>query len=149
MTAGLVGGLSNIGVKAPDLEAEIAFLRAFGGGGFDRGPRSPVLEGLQLDGEGAERVRVQLGGVRLVLFRRAPYETELEALGLGAAGGLGHVAFDAADTGAVLAAAARAGIRPLLGPFTVDTARGRLVVTFFRSPNGTVVELQQTVAPPR
>jgi catechol 2,3-dioxygenase-like lactoylglutathione lyase family enzyme len=149
MTPGLVGGLSNLGVKAPDLDAEIAFLRAFGGSGFERMPRSAVLEGLPLDGEGAERVRVLLGGVRLAMYCRAPYDAELEALGAGTRGGLGHVAFDVSDTDAVLAAVARAGIPPLLGPFTVDTARGRLIVTFFRSPNGTVLETQQTVAPPR
>lgn len=146
MTVGITAP-ANLGLKAPDLEAELDFFDVLGATGRTITASSPVREGLALDGSGAQRGRTRLGSLLLVMFRRAPYDAELEALTGPLGGGIGHVAFDVPSTAAVLRAAAAHGVLPLLGPFTVEASANGPArrVTFFRSPNGTILETQEKV----
>jgi hypothetical protein len=138
---------ASLGLKVPNVREELVFLDAFGIGGAIRTVRSPVLEGLPLDGHGAARWRVRFADTQAVLVERAPYDTELEALGAPLAPGSGHLAFHVDSTADVVRRLERTGAAPLLGPFTIaPTEFGpKRIVTFYRSPNGTMLETQEVV----
>lgn len=135
----LFEAMFNVGVKAPDLDAEVAFMRAFAPESVERVQRNA-------DFGPKEIVSVMLGGSRFFLFPQTVYDDQLAARNASFPGGIGHVSFMTADLDAVLGAAAAAGIEPLLGPYEVlPQGHGRRRVAFFRSPNGTILEAQQMV----
>ena len=135
-TRALLGELANLGVRAPDMEAEVAFLEMFGATNVHRtqGARGP-------------RTHLELGTTRMTLFPRATYDDRLDELGEPRGGGLGHVAFKVASTDRIVEALAAKGYAPLIPTFTVPPTPtgGMRRVTYFRSPNGTVIETQETV----
>ena len=128
----------NLGLRAPDMEAELAFLESFGA--------SDVVKSERIhEGQKVERFHVRLGATKLTLFRRATYDDALDALGEPRGGGIGHVAFEVADTAVIVNALAAKGIRPLIPTFETPPGPNGPAkrVTYFRSPNGTVVETQE------
>jgi hypothetical protein len=132
-----LGSMTNLGIRAPDLEAEIEFLVALGG---STPQRSRLLIGDRVQ----ERVFIDFHGTRFGLFQRASYDDRLEALSQVRGGGLSHVSFQSADAEMALRHAAAAGIAALMGPYDVNTVEGGTGrVVYFRSPNGTVVQAQQ------
>ena len=139
----MFGTLTNLGVRAPDLEAELAFLTALGASGLTYSQRTHA-------GAQAERVHVHLGSIRLTLFRAGTYDARLEALGSRPTGGIGHAAFGVTSTDAVVEAAARVGVTPLIPTFTVEAVGiGPAAITYFRSPNGMILEAKQALGPKR
>ncbi|HEY1689440.1 MAG TPA: hypothetical protein VGF95_11335 [Solirubrobacteraceae bacterium] len=129
----------NVGIKAPDLDAEIAFISAFSPDSVERVQR-------HADFGPKEIVSVMLAGSRFFIFPETVYDPQLEAKDASFPGGIGHVSFMTSDLDAVLAATTEAGIEPLLGPYeVVPQGHGRRRVVFFRSPNGTIIEAQQQV----
>jgi catechol 2,3-dioxygenase-like lactoylglutathione lyase family enzyme len=135
----LFGAMFNIGVKAPDLEAEVEFMKVF---------QPEEVERVKRDADFGpkEIVSVVLAGTRFFLFPETVYDPQLDERGIGFDGGIGHVSFMTDDIDHVLATAAERGIEPLLGPYEVTPrGHGRRRVAFFRSPNGTILEAQQAV----
>ena len=133
----LLGLLTNFGIRAPDLEAELVFLGALGAS-------PPERRRLLINGRVSERVFVDFHGTRLGIFRKASYDETLAGLGEERSGGLSHVSFASPDTYRLLHAAAEMGVDPLMGPYEVQMAEGGTgLVTYFRSPNGTVIQGQQ------
>jgi catechol 2,3-dioxygenase-like lactoylglutathione lyase family enzyme len=137
----LLAKMTNLGVRAPDMDAEIAFLESFGGEDVRRSERTT-------DGVVHKRAHLHIGAVRFTLFPFATYDERLAALGEQRGGGIGHVAFEVPDTQAVLDLVGARGIEPLIPPFTVamSSSGDSRRITYFRSPNGTVVETQESVA---
>lgn len=125
--------IANLGVRAPDIDAELWFLQALGA--------SSLLQ------SGPDRWHVMLGDTRLVLFRRAPYDGRLEEAGLRPAGGLSHVAleFAGADLPAEALVPTFDANVPAL-PGVRDARSGAVRVTFYLSPNRLVLETQQFTA---
>jgi catechol 2,3-dioxygenase-like lactoylglutathione lyase family enzyme len=122
------------------VDAEIAFLRAFGASSVT--PHHRLSDGVRI-----ERFHVSLGSARLTLFRRGTYDDQLEAAGVRTAGGIAHAAFDVASTDRVMRAAAAHGIAPLIPTFEVEAfGKGPARITYFRSPNGLVLEAKEIVA---
>ena len=132
----LLSGLANLGVRAPDMEAEVAFLETLGATNVHR-----------TQGAKGPRIHLELGPVRITLFPRATYDDQLDALGEPRGGGIGHVAFRVASTERVIEALAARGFAPLIPTFTVPPTPtgGTRRITYFRSPSGTVIETQETV----
>lgn len=131
----------NLGVRAPDIEAELGFLEAFGA--------SEVTKSERLhEGKKVERFHLHLGSTKLTLFRRATYDDALDALGEARGGGIGHVAFEVEDTASIVRALAAKGIHPLIPTFQTPPGPNGPAkrVTYFRSPNGTIVETQEVIA---
>jgi catechol 2,3-dioxygenase-like lactoylglutathione lyase family enzyme len=130
----------NLGVRAPNMEAELAFLESFGASEVTKTERMH-------EGQKVERFHLHLGSTKLTLFRRATYDDALEALGEPRGGGIGHVAFEITDTAAIVRALAEKGIRPLIPTFETPPGKNGPAkrVTYFRSPNGTVVETQEVI----
>jgi catechol 2,3-dioxygenase-like lactoylglutathione lyase family enzyme len=137
----LLAKMTNLGVRAPDMDAEVDFLVAFGGGDVRRTERTT-------DGVLHRRAHLHIGEVRFTLFPFATYDERLAALGEPRGGGIGHVAFEVPDTQAVLDLVGARGIEPLIPSFTVATTSSGDArrITYFRSPNGTVVETQESIA---
>jgi catechol 2,3-dioxygenase-like lactoylglutathione lyase family enzyme len=141
MTSNLMlAKMTNLGVRAPDMDAEVDFLVAFGGDEVRRSERVT-------DGVVHKRAHLHIGAVRFTLFPFATYDARLAELGESRGGGIGHVAFEVPDTQAVLDLVSARGIAPLIPSFTVaNTSSGDARrITYFRSPNGTVVETQETI----
>ena len=120
--------IANLGIRAPDIDAERWFLEALGG--------RALLHGR------ADRWHLMLGDTRLVLFRRAPYDDALDRAGMPTSGGLAHVAFDVAPPPGVvpLVATLEANVPAL--PDMPPMRTGPCRVTFYRSPGGAVFETQ-------
>ena len=116
------------------MDAEAAFLDALGAGGLIRFV-SPA--------DHVDRIRAFLGGADLRFFPTGIYDNLLEAGER--AGGLSHVGFAVPDLGALAERLERVGVGPLLGPFLAPPtpAGGAMRVSFYRSPNGTLIEPQQ------
>jgi len=135
----LFGRMTNLGVRAPNVEAELRFLEHFGAGGL-------IHTQGDINGAPAERFHVHLGGTRIALFRKASYDDRLAAINESRGGGLAHVAFAVQSTAEVIKRAAAIGVEPLLGPYEVDVPTGpRRLIAFFRSPNGLILETQETL----
>lgn len=116
----------NIGVKAPDLEKEIAFLSAFNPDRVYKVKFGPK----EIDA-------VEMGGVRFFLFPTLSYEGDLPRPHNG---GIGHVSFMVDDLNELLADLDRHGIKPFRGPYEGQLGElGKRMVAMFRSPNGTLV----------
>ena len=129
-----------LGVRAPDLDGELRFLSAFGATNIHRSSRVH-------EGQVVERVHLYLASGRISLFTRATYDDRLDALGQRRGGGLSHMSFSVPSTERVLEALAPIGVGPLYPTFSVaataaDPARR---VTYFRSPNGTILETQEAI----
>ena len=130
----MVGPLANLGVRAPDLDRELEFLRVFGATEAARSGTIPEKE----------RVQVDIGSTRFTLFRIGTYDRQLAALGAQAAGGISHAAFKVGSTERVVEAAAKAGFAPLIPTFTAEAyLGGPSLITYFRSPNGVIVEAKE------
>jgi catechol 2,3-dioxygenase-like lactoylglutathione lyase family enzyme len=136
----LLAKMTNLGVRAPDMDAEVEFLIAFGGEDVRRSER--VTDGIV-----HKRAHLHIGAVRFTLFPFATYDARLAAIGEPRGGGLGHAAFEVPDTQAVLDLVGARGIKPLIPTFTVaNTSSGDARrITYFRSPNGTVIETQESI----
>ena len=136
----LLARMTNLGLRAPDMDAEVDFLVAFGGDEVRRTERVT-------DGVVHKRAHLHIGAVRFTLFPFATYDARLAELAEPRGGGIGHVAFEVPDTQAVLDLVGARGITPLIPSFTVaNTSSGDARrITYFRSPNGTVVETQESI----
>ena len=136
----MLAKMTNLGVRAPDMDAEIAFLETFGGEGVRRSERVQ-------DGVLHKRAHIHIGAVRFTLFPFATYDGRLAELGEQRGGGIGHVAFEVQDTKALLDRLTTHGIAPLIPTFSVGmTSSGDARrITYFRSPNGTVIETQESI----
>lgn len=118
--------LFNIGIKAPDLEAEIRFLSAFNPDSISKVSFGPK-----------EVDCVEIGGVKMFLFPSLSYEVDLSAPH---PGGIGHASFMVDDLNELLAHLESQGIKPFRGPYEGQLgALGKRMVAMFRSPNGTLV----------
>jgi catechol 2,3-dioxygenase-like lactoylglutathione lyase family enzyme len=135
----LFSGMFNVGVKAPDLDAEVAFMEVFSPTSVERVKRDA-------DFGPKEIVSVVIASTRFFLFPSTVYDPQLEAMGASFPGGIGHISFMTDDMDRVLEVAAAHGIEPILGPYEVTPrGHGTRRVAFFRSPNGTILESQQLV----
>jgi hypothetical protein len=129
--------LFNLGVKAPDSEAETKFFSAF------NPDRNFYMERRNSPSGAAKVPAVEFGGVKFFFFQSLAYDELLEAPH---PGGIGHVAFLCDDLDALVAHLSGQGIEPFRGPYTVDVGdMGLRKVVFYRSPNGTVLEPQEVV----
>lgn len=134
------GKFTNLGLRAPDIDAELAFLGVFGASNVTRSQRMH-------EGELVERVQVAIGTTRFAMFREGTYDKQLEALGVHPTGGISHAAFEVGSTARLIEAAARAGYAPLIPTFRVESSlSGRALITYFRSPNGVIVEAKEPLA---
>ena len=140
MSTGEIKTFANLGVRAPNLEAELEFLKVFGATDITKTERVH-------DGHTVERWHLHLGDTKMTLFKRATYDDQLDALGEPRGGGIGHAAFVISGTDEIVARLAKQGITPLIPTFIVEkSASGpRRKITYFRSPNGTVIETQDTI----
>ena len=130
-----------LGLRAPDLESELAFFQAFGA--TDVSHTSRMHEGQRV-----ERAHLYLASGRITLFRRATYDERLEAIGQPRGGGLSHMSFSVPSTDRVLEALAPLGATPIYPTFLVDARAGDPArkITYFRSPNGTILETQEAIS---
>jgi catechol 2,3-dioxygenase-like lactoylglutathione lyase family enzyme len=127
--------LFNIGVKAPDVEAEKAFFEAFN-------PSRHFFLDRTKSTVGPKMVpAVEVGKVSFFLFSSLSYDGDLPQP---QPGGISHVAFMVDSMDALVANLAKHGYKPLRGPLVFENADlGRRKVAFFRSPNGTIIEPQE------
>ena len=136
--SGNLGKLINIGVRAPDMERELEFLKLF--------TTSPSRKtGAIKNGVDSERAHISVGSADLTLFRAIKYDPQLAALGSNLANGcISHLAFEVDDTEAVIKNLARAGFHPLLPTYRLEESLvGPASITFFRSPNGVIIETKE------
>lgn len=134
---GVFGDLYNVGVRAADLEAEVAFLKAFMPTTMERIKRNASFGPKEI-------IAVELGGVQFYLFEKVIYDDELAARNVSVGGGISHISFLVDSTEKVIEAAAQVGAEPILKPYeSTLVGHGSRRVAFFRSPNGTVLESQE------
>jgi catechol 2,3-dioxygenase-like lactoylglutathione lyase family enzyme len=123
----------NLGVKVRDLNTELAFLKACGATGIEKGAnRTP-------DGELGFGMAF-LGSQRLLLFPKVIYEGALTAP---LKHGIAHAVYQVGDVASVLERLRANGVSPLWGPEEVATPFGRRRIVFFRSPSGFIFETFQ------
>jgi catechol 2,3-dioxygenase-like lactoylglutathione lyase family enzyme len=124
-----------LGAKVPDLDAEIAFVRALGG--------ELVLDDRIPFGGSEFRVPLlRLGDKYLHIAEEMVYESELaEPL----PHGLCHVVFEVADLAAARDAALAAGATEVTGVARVEAGFGVRDVAFLRSPGGILFELVRVI----
>ncbi len=120
-----------LGAKVPDLDREIAFVRALGG--------ELVLDDrIPFHGEKFRVPLLRFGDKYLHIAERMVYEAELSApLG----NGLCHVVFAVEDLEAARDRALAAGAHEIAAPTRVSAGFGTRDVGFFRSPGGILFEL--------
>ena len=137
----MLRAMTNFAIRAPDVEAELEFLRVFGVEGVRRNERLH-------EGEMVVRYHFDLGRTHGVMFDRGVVDSRLESLGIVPPQGLSHVAFEIDSTAALIDRAATGGIKPLIDTFKVGDSPtgGPWLVTYFRSPNGTVIETKEHVS---
>lgn len=123
----------NLGVKVGDLDADLAFLKACGATGIEKGsvgdPGSEAAFGMAF-----------LGPQRLLLFPKVIYEG---ALAEPLKSGLAHAVFQVDDAAAEIARLRDRGVQPLWGPSELSTPFGRRRIVFYRSPSGFIFEFFQ------
>jgi catechol 2,3-dioxygenase-like lactoylglutathione lyase family enzyme len=125
----------NLGVKAPDSEAEQRFFAAF------NPDRTFFMERLKSPSGPSKVPAVEFGDVKFFFFPSLAYDEDLEKPH---PGGISHVAFMCDDLDALVEHLSLQGIEPFRGPYTVDVGEmGNRKVAFYRSPNGTILEPQQ------
>jgi catechol 2,3-dioxygenase-like lactoylglutathione lyase family enzyme len=120
----------NLGVKVRDLDAELAFLKACGATGIEKGVNQTP------DGELGFGMAF-LGSQRLLLFPKVIYEGVLTAP---LKHGIAHAVYQVENLASVLAKLRSNGVMPLWGPEEVATPFGRRRIVFFRSPSGFIFE---------
>jgi catechol 2,3-dioxygenase-like lactoylglutathione lyase family enzyme len=127
----MLQGLWTIGIKVPDLEAELAFHRAIGN-------KVVLDETLTIDGQRFRIPLVKMGDKYLHLAETMVYETQL---GVELPYGPTHLVYlsDAfeEDVARILAAGATA----IREPAEVSAGFGDRKVAFFRSPSGWIFEV--------
>jgi catechol 2,3-dioxygenase-like lactoylglutathione lyase family enzyme len=123
----------NIAGKVPDLEAEIAFIKATGG--------HVLLDNIiRIEDRDFRVVLLKWGDKYLHLFEKAVYEHHLEAL-LG--NGLCHVVFEVPNLAEARLRALEAGARELMPPAFVSSGFGTRDVAFLQSPGGILFEFAE------
>lgn len=116
----------NIGIKAPDIDAELKFFSAFTPSKISKVKFGPK----EIDS-------VEIGGVRFFLFTSLSYD---EYLPRPHTGGLAHISFMVNDLDLLLTHLEKNGITPFRGPYEGQLGElGKRMVAMFRSPNGTLV----------
>jgi catechol 2,3-dioxygenase-like lactoylglutathione lyase family enzyme len=120
-----------LGAKVPDLDSEIAFVRALGG--------ELVLDDhIPFHGQTFRVPLLRFGDKYLHIAERMVYEAELSApLG----NGLCHVVFEVDNLEAARERALAAGAHEVTAPTRVSAGFGTRDVGFFRSPGGILFEL--------
>lgn len=127
----------NLGVKAPDSEAEAKFFAAF------NPDRAFFMERLKSPSGPTKVPAVEFGDVKFFFFPSLAYDEDLEEP---RPGGISHVAFMCDDLDGLVAHLSSKGVEPFRGPYTVDVGdMGLRKVVFYRSPNGTILEPQQVL----
>ena len=123
--------LWNVAAKVPDLEAEIAFIKAMGG---------TVLldEVLHVDERDTRVVLLKWGDKYLHLFEKAVYEHRLDAP---RPNGLCHVVFEVDDLDELRQRALEAGAHELMPKSFLSAGFGTRDVVFVQSPGGILFEL--------
>jgi catechol 2,3-dioxygenase-like lactoylglutathione lyase family enzyme len=120
-----------LGAKVPDLDREIAFVRALGG--------ELVLDDrIPFHGETFRVPLLRFGDKYLHIAERMVYEAELPA---SLDNGLCHVVLTVEDLEAAREQALAAGAREITAPTRVSAGFGTRDVGFFRSPGGILFEL--------
>jgi catechol 2,3-dioxygenase-like lactoylglutathione lyase family enzyme len=120
-----------LGAKVPDLDREIAFIRALGG--------ELVLDDhIPFHGETFRVPLLRFGDKYLHIAERMVYEEDLAAP---LANGLCHVVFMVDDLDAARERALAAGAHEITAPTRVSAGFGTRDVGFFRSPGGILFEL--------
>jgi hypothetical protein len=133
--------MTNFAIRAADIEAELEFLRVFGARELQRNERLH-------EGATVVRYHFDLGSMHGVMFDRGVMDARLESLGVTPAQGISHVAFEIDSTTGLIAAAAERGFEPLVPTFRVGASPtgGPRLITYFCSPNGTVIETKEHVS---
>jgi hypothetical protein len=125
----------NLGVKAPDVDAEKAFFAAF------NPDRTFVMDRSKSPSGPSQVPAVEIGGVKFFFFSTLAYDGELSEPH---PGGISHAAFMVDNLDELVANLSQQGIEPFRGPYEVDVGDlGRRKVVFYRSPNGTILEPQE------
>jgi catechol 2,3-dioxygenase-like lactoylglutathione lyase family enzyme len=125
----------NLGIKAPDAEAEAEFFSAFN-------PDRTFIMDRSKSASGPKQVpAIEAGGVKFFFFSSLAYDNDLEQPH---SGGISHVAFMVDNLDELVAHLSTQGIEPFKGPYSVDVGDlGKRKVVFYRSPNGTILEPQE------
>jgi catechol 2,3-dioxygenase-like lactoylglutathione lyase family enzyme len=124
----------NLGIKAPDPEAETKFFAAF------NPDRSFMVERRHA---GTTMPAVEISGVKFFFFPSLAYDADLPEPH---PGGIGHVSFMVDSLDQTMAHLEKQGIKPFKGPYSADMGElGKRRVAFYRSPNGTIIEPQELV----
>lgn len=125
-----------LGAKVPDLDREIAFVRALGG--------ELVLDDLvPFEGDEFRIPLVRLGDKYVHLAEQMVYERWLDEP---LANGLCHVVFEVDDLEGHRARALAAGATEIIRPAYVSAGFGTREVAFFRSPGGVLFEFVRILA---
>ena len=124
--------LWNYALKVADLDAAAAFY-------------TTTMDGeVRLAGRvlGCDYLVLRLGGTRLLLFTKAPYEDLLdEPLPLGFL----HVVFEVDDFDAEVVRLRGAGVPFILEPQEIESEFGRRRIVFFVAPDGVRTEIMQII----
>ncbi len=125
----------NIGLKTPDMDAEIEYFEKLGA-------RLLVRETLPIPGgEGTiEYAVLEFGGTRIFLSPTTVFEDKLVD---DLRPGVTHAVFETDDIERECAKLRELGSEVLVEPVLIDARIGRRIVSFWRSPNGVVFEVMQ------
>lgn len=125
--------LWNVAAKVPDVETEVAFIKAIGG---------TVLmdELIHVDDRDFRVVLMKWGDKYLHLFEKAVYERHLQEP---LSNGLCHVVFEVPSLAEARTRALEAGARELMPPAFVSAGFGTRDVAFLLSPGGILFEFAE------
>ncbi len=126
----MVKGLWNYAIKVVDLETATAFYVDVLGA--ELRIRSEVL--------GSTYVLLRLGGTRVILFDKAPYE---DLLGGTLPPGFLHDVYEVDDFDAQISRLRASGVRFIMEPRVIEVAFGRRRIAFFETPDGVRTEVMQ------
>ncbi len=126
----MVKGLWNYAIKVVDLETTTAFYVDVLGA--ELRIRSEVL--------GSTYVLLHLGGTRVILFDKAPYE---DLLGETLPPGFLHDVYEVDDFDAQISRLRASGVRFIMEPRVIEAAFGRRRIAFFETPDGMRTEVMQ------
>jgi hypothetical protein len=129
----MLQGLWTIGIKVPDLDAELAFHRAVG--------NDVVLdETLSIDGADYRIPLVKMGDKYIHLAERMVYETQL---GIELPFGPTHLVYVSDSLNDDVARFLDAGATALRDPIEVSAGFGERKVAFLKSPSGWIFEVAE------
>jgi catechol 2,3-dioxygenase-like lactoylglutathione lyase family enzyme len=126
----MIKGLWNYAIKVAEIERAIAFYS--GALGAEVRLRGEVL--------GCAYALICLGGTRLILFEKAPYE---EQLGTTLPLGFLHDVYEVGDFDAQIARLRGAGVGFLMEPQVIEAEFGKRKIAFFETPDGMRTEIMQ------